>query len=137
MADLIGDAPDDVALGPDLPGCTQRVVWSGALQTRHSLKPVRVYTDNKGAYDLCHRFTSASNSRHIDRKIYKMRELRGAGTVLVDKVLTEDKEVFLLGYVTEEQADIAVDIARHISGVKQVIKGFNYVEAKPQPEANQ
>ncbi|RXJ71905.1 hemolysin [Veronia nyctiphanis] len=53
------------------------------------------------------------------------------------KVLTEDKEVFLLGYVTDTQADIAVDIARHISGVKQVIKGFNYVEAKPQPEVKQ
>ena len=26
--------------------------------------PVPVYTDNKGAYDLCHRFTSAQNSRH-------------------------------------------------------------------------
>ena len=57
----------------------------------HSIdKPVRVCTDNKGAYDLCHRFTSASNSRHIDRKIFKMRELRGAGVVLVDKVPTED-----------------------------------------------
>ena len=40
------------------------------------------------------------------------------------KVITEDKEVFLLGYVSPEQADIAVDVARNISGVKQVIKAF-------------
>ena len=27
-------------------------------------EPVYVETDNKGAYDLCHRFTSAQHSRH-------------------------------------------------------------------------
>ena len=41
------------------------------------------------AYDLCHRFTSAQNSRHIDRKLFKMRELRGAGMVTVELVPTE------------------------------------------------
>ena len=51
--------------------------------------PIAVGTDNKGAYDLCHRFTSAQNSRHIDRKLFKMRELRGAGTVTVELVPTE------------------------------------------------
>ena len=51
--------------------------------------PVEVSTDNQAAYDLCHRFTSAQNSRHIDRKLFKMRELRGAGIVVVKKVPTE------------------------------------------------
>ena len=50
---------------------------------------VQVYTDNKGAHDLCHRFSSAQNSRHVDRKMFKMRELRGAGTVEVNYVSTE------------------------------------------------
>ena len=45
--------------------------------------PVEVSTDSKAAYDLCHRFTSAQNSRHIDRKMFKMREMRGAGVVEV------------------------------------------------------
>lgn len=40
------------------------------------------------------------------------------------KVITEDKEVFLLGYVSELHADMATDIARNISGVKQVIRAF-------------
>ena len=39
---------------------------------------VEACTDSKAAYDLCHRFTTATNSRHVDRK---MRELRGAGPV--------------------------------------------------------
>ena len=50
---------------------------------------IECYTDNKAAYDLCHRFTSAQNSRHIDRKMFKMRELRGAGIVTVAHVGTE------------------------------------------------
>ena len=36
---------------------------------------IKCFTDNKGAHDLCHRFTSAQNSRHVDRKLFKMREL--------------------------------------------------------------
>ena len=44
---------------------------------------IEVKTDSKAAYDLCHRFTSAQNSRHVDRKVFKMRELRGAGRVVV------------------------------------------------------
>ena len=28
---------------------------------------IKTFTDNKGAYDLCHRYTSAQHSRHVDR----------------------------------------------------------------------
>ncbi len=44
------------------------------------------------------------------------------------KVMTENSEVFLLGYVTKAQADEATEIARNISGVTQVIQVFQYVE---------
>lgn len=47
------------------------------------------------------------------------------------KVITEDSEVFLFGYVTPAQGERATEIARNISGVKQVIKGFQYGEAEP------
>ena len=50
---------------------------------------IECFADNKAAYDLCHRFMSAQNSRHIDRKMFKMRELRGAGVVTVAHVGTE------------------------------------------------
>ena len=42
---------------------------------------IKVYTDNKAAFDLCHRYTSAQNTKHIERRMFKMRELRGAGIV--------------------------------------------------------
>lgn len=40
------------------------------------------------------------------------------------KVVTENSEVFLLGLVGGEAADIAVDIARNVKGVSRVIKAF-------------
>jgi osmotically-inducible protein OsmY len=42
------------------------------------------------------------------------------------KVITEDKEVFLLGYVSHQNGDIAAEAVRNISGVKQIIKAFQY-----------
>ena len=44
------------------------------------------------------------------------------------KVITEDSEVFLLGLVSREHADIATEVARNISGVKKVIRAFEYGE---------
>ncbi|EEX93200.1 hypothetical protein VIOR3934_02428 [Vibrio orientalis CIP 102891 = ATCC 33934] len=46
------------------------------------------------------------------------------------KVITEDREVFLLGYVSQQHADIATDVARNISGVKQVVRAFHSDESE-------
>ncbi|MDG3089073.1 BON domain-containing protein [Vibrio hannami] len=54
-------------------------------------------------------------------------ELKGAKV----SVYTEDAEVFLVGVVTQQQADFAVEIARNVSGVKRVVKAFYYGESKP------
>jgi len=51
---------------------------------------IEVYTDNKAADDLCHRFNSAQNSRHIDRNLFNMRELRGLSVVTVAHVPTAE-----------------------------------------------
>jgi osmotically-inducible protein OsmY len=40
------------------------------------------------------------------------------------KVVTENGEVFLLGLVGGESADIAVNIARNVKGVSRVVKAF-------------
>lgn len=49
------------------------------------------------------------------------------------QVITEGQEVYLLGYVTREQANIATEIARNVSGVKKVVKVFEYLASKPAP----
>ena len=68
--------------------------------------PIKCYTDNKAAFDLCHRFNSAQNSRHIDRKQFKMRELRGQGVVQVLKVHTDDNPADLFTKVLKGPAFI-------------------------------
>ncbi len=43
------------------------------------------------------------------------------------KVITENSEVFLLGIVTESEAEKAVDISRNVGGVSKVIRLFEMV----------
>ena len=65
--------------------------------------PVEVCTDSKAAYDLCHRFTSAQNSRHVDRKLFKMRELRGAEVVVVRHIPGETNPADLFTKILTRQ----------------------------------
>lgn len=44
------------------------------------------------------------------------------------KVTTENSEVFLLGLVTEQEGNVAAQIASKISGVKHVTKAFSYIK---------
>ena len=69
----------------------------------HHEGPVEVGTDNTGAWSLCHRYTSAQHTRHIDRKLFKMRELRGAGRVTVKYVPTGDNTADLFTKVLNRQ----------------------------------
>ncbi|HRE30618.1 MAG TPA: BON domain-containing protein, partial [Candidatus Berkiella sp.] len=45
------------------------------------------------------------------------------------KVVTEDGIVYLLGLIKKEEEFVAVDIARHVKGVKKVVKIFEYEKA--------
>jgi hypothetical protein len=49
------------------------------------------------------RFTSAQNSRHVDRKMFKMRELRGAGVVTVELIPTDDNPADLFTKILSRQ----------------------------------
>jgi len=44
------------------------------------------------------------------------------------KVVTENGVVYLIGLVTRQEGEQAVEIARHVSGVKRVIKAFEYAQ---------
>jgi len=41
--------------------------------------------------------------------------------------VTENSVVYLLGYVTQKEAENAVEIARNTSGVSRVVKVFEYI----------
>ena len=49
------------------------------------------------------------------------------------KVVTENGTVYLLGLVTRKEADDATNIARHVSGVKRVVRVFEYIPDPPGP----
>ena len=57
--------------------------------------PTEVGVDNSGAYNLCQRVTTGKNSRHVERKTYKMRELHQLGIVRLSLVPTDDMEADL------------------------------------------
>jgi len=44
------------------------------------------------------------------------------------KVVTENSEVFLLGLVSQDEADKAAEIARNVDGVTRVIKVFEIID---------
>jgi osmotically-inducible protein OsmY len=50
------------------------------------------------------------------------------------KVVTEDGIVYLMGLVSAEEADAAVEKARYVPGVKKVVKVFEYINPSP-PQA--
>lgn len=43
------------------------------------------------------------------------------------KVITENSQVYLMGLVTKDEGELAVEIARNVSGVTRVIRAFEYV----------
>ncbi len=43
------------------------------------------------------------------------------------RVITENSVVYLMGIVTPEQADLAVQVARQVRGVRKVVKIFQYI----------
>jgi osmotically-inducible protein OsmY len=42
-------------------------------------------------------------------------------------IIVENGNVYLMGVVTREQADLAVNVARHVDGVIKVVKIFQYI----------
>lgn len=63
-------------------------------------------------------------STKIKSQMLAMEDLKTNSSSI--KVVTENGVVYLMGIVTRQQADIAVDIARQVSGVQKVIKIFQY-----------
>lgn len=71
--------------------------------------------------------TRASDSwitTKIKSQMLAMEDLKTNSSSI--KVVTENGVVYLMGMVTHQQADTAVDIARQVSGVQKVIKIFQY-----------
>lgn len=71
--------------------------------------------------------TTRSNDLWLTSKVKSALLKSGEVNAQNIKVVTENAEVFLLGLVTQQEADIVVEITRNISGVNRVYKAFEYI----------
>lgn len=91
----------------------------------HSVPNVtRVYNEItiKGPTSALTRTSDSWITTKIKTQMLATKGLK-SGTI---KVVTENGSVYLMGKVSREQADTAVDIARQVSGVQRVVKIFQY-----------
>ncbi len=76
-------------------------------------------------------FTSRSNDSLITTNVKARLINNGNVSPNHVKVVTENGVVFLMGIVTREESDAAVEIARTTSGVARVVKVFEYTDKVP------
>lgn len=72
--------------------------------------------------------TSRSNDTYITSKIKAKMVKESRFPANYVKVVTENSGVYLMGLVTHQEAEDAVDIARNTDGVEKVVKVFEYID---------
>ncbi|SDJ61096.1 Osmotically-inducible protein OsmY, contains BON domain [Ferrimonas sediminum] len=110
---LVGQAPNEM-------------LRSKAVELVRPLREVRV-VHNQVRIGNPVGFSTISNDSWITTKVKsRMLTAEEFDSTRV-KVITENAEVFLLGLVTREEAEKAVEIARNTSGVRKVVKVFEFL----------
>lgn len=71
--------------------------------------------------------SSRANDAYLTSKVKAQFVSESRFPANVVKVVTENSVVYLLGYVTQKEAEAAVDIARNTTGVTKVVKVFEYM----------
>jgi len=71
--------------------------------------------------------TTRSNDLWLTSKVKSALLKNGAVNAQDIKVVTENSEVFLMGLVTKQEANIVVEVTRNINGVSRVFKAFEYI----------
>jgi osmotically-inducible protein OsmY len=72
--------------------------------------------------------SSRSNDTYITSKVKASFLKENKFPANYVKVVTEASTVYLLGIVTEQEANDAAEIARGVSGVEKVVKVFEYIK---------
>jgi osmotically-inducible protein OsmY len=71
--------------------------------------------------------SSRTNDSYLTSKIKAQFVTENRFQANYVKVVTENSVVYLMGYVTQKEADDAAEIARNTSGVTRVVKVFEYI----------
>lgn len=110
---LIGQTPD-----PKL-----RLVAENTAHQQNNIR--RVYNEVKVNYPIT--IEQQAKDTWITGQIRsKMLATKGLESGSI-RIITENGVTYLMGIVTQEQANLAIAVARQIPGVKQVIKVFQYI----------
>lgn len=72
--------------------------------------------------------TQQSTDTWITTKVKTMMLARSGLKSGSIKVITEQGVVYLMGEVSHDQSNLAVDVARRVNGVKKVVKLFKYTD---------
>ena len=81
-------------------------------------------------------FESRSGDTWITSKVKsQMLSTKELKSTLI-KVVTENDTVYLMGVVTEKEADMAIEVARNVQGVKRVVKIFEIIPEPVKPESS-
>ena len=113
---LTGEAPNDEA--------KQQV--EEAVRSIDNVRDVTNELQVAGASSLASRGNDALISSNVKARMVK----NGTFSPLHVKVVTEAGVVYLMGLVSPQEGDAAVEIARTTSGVSRVVKVFEYVGNK-------
>ncbi len=83
---------------------------------------------NELAVDYASRQTERNNDTYITSKVKGRMITANRFPAIYVKVTTEATVVYLMGLVTHQEADDAVEIARTTDGVAKVVKVFEYID---------
>jgi osmotically-inducible protein OsmY len=112
---LTGEVPDDKAKAE-------------VEKLAQSVSNVRSVTNDVRAAALS-AYSARANDSAITGKVKARFVDAGKFNAIHVKVVTEDSVVYLLGWVTETEANDAVEVARTTGGVRKVVKVFEYCKA--------
>lgn len=111
---LVGQVPTQ-----DLKNLATRV----ARNTNSSIKTVHNELEVAGATS----FLSRSNDAWLSTKLKTLMLADPTVSGLRTKVVTENGVVYLMGLVTQEEADLAVNLVSSTQGVTKVVRAFEYI----------
>jgi len=115
---ITGEVPDE-AVRAEVEKIVQGVPNVRGVTNEVQLAPVTSFGDRTSDSFI----TTQVKARYLRAKAFNPVHV---------KVVTEAGVVYLMGVLTEREADDAVDIARTTSGVRKVVKIFEYCKATDQ-----
>ena len=120
---LVTSFNEVVLLVGQTPTASLRVVAENIARSAENVR--RVYDEITVDYPLA--LTQRSKDSLITAQVRsKMLTQKGLESGSI-RIVTENSVVYLMGIATHEQANLAVNVARQVVGVRKVVKIFQYI----------